>query len=155
MTITTELPARQGPAPRTGPAIPHQQLSQTAPVELQERLWQRMLTLDGVTAGPSGISFPETRALHLDADRATGPGAAYLIGTEFAHLHGPADGSLHLTLPEPVVAEVTRQGWGELHPIARDGLRPPTLMMLFGPRDEAELETIWSLVQRSHTYGTT
>ncbi|TDC38622.1 luciferase family protein [Micromonospora sp. KC213] len=153
MSIRTELPARQGPRPRTGPAIPHQQLSQIAPVELQDELWRRMTTLEGVVTGPSGISFPDTRALHLRPAPNSPEIERFLIGSEFAHLHGPADGSLHLCLPHDVVAEVERQGWGELHPIARDGKRPATLLMLFGPRDTNELKIVWKLVQVSHHFA--
>jgi hypothetical protein len=148
-----KLSTRPGPPPRTGPAIPHQQLDQNAPLELQEELWQRMITLSGVTTGPSGISFPDTRALHLQPALAVQAVEPFLISTEFAHIHGPADGSLHACLPYDAVAEVIRQGWGELHPIARDGLRPATLVMLFGPRDDDELEVIWQLVQLSHNYA--
>jgi phospholipase/carboxylesterase len=154
MDVHSRIGARRGPAPKTGPAIPHQQLSQNAPVGLQEQLWQRMLALPGVRSGPSGISAPDTRALHLEPGVATGPGAAFLIGTEFAHIHGPADGSLHLTLPPDEVNELQRFGWGELHPIARDGLRPATLVMVFGPRDADELGVVWQFVQRSFAYAT-
>lgn len=112
-----------------------------------------MTTLDDVVTGPSGISFPDTRALHLRPTPTTLTPERFLIGTEFAHLHGPTDGSLHLTLPYDVVAEVVRQGWGELHPIARAGQRPATLLMLFGPRNNDELEILWPLVQQSHTFA--
>ena len=42
-----ELPERPGPRPDTGPAMPHQQLSENAPAELQEELWRRMGSLGG------------------------------------------------------------------------------------------------------------
>ncbi|WP_133802521.1 luciferase domain-containing protein [Kribbella caucasensis] len=150
-----KLSPRSGPPPRTGPAIPHQQLDQNAPVELQEELWRRMSSLSDITTGPSGISFADTRALHLRPESARPGAERFLIGTEFAHLHGPADGSLHACLPYDVVAEVIEKGWGELHPVARDGLRPTTLVMLFGPRDPDELEIIWQLVQVSHDFAIT
>jgi hypothetical protein len=153
MSIRPNLPARQGPRPRTGPALPHQQLSQIAPVELQEELWRRMITLEGVVTGPSGISLPDTRALHLRPAPASPSAERILIGSEFAHLHGPADGSLHLCLPYDIVSEVERAGWGELHPMARAGRVPTTVVMLFGPRDEQELAIVWELVQRSHTFA--
>jgi Family of unknown function (DUF5519) len=133
--------------------MPHQQLDQTAPVPLQEELWRRMTGLEGVTTGRSGVSLPETRALHLDPALAQGPGDAYMVGTEFAHLHGERDGSLHLMLPAEVAADAVDKGWGELHPLARRGTAPPTLVMLYGPRDESELETIWQLIEASHAYA--
>ncbi|WP_159848033.1 luciferase domain-containing protein [Nocardia sp. CY41] len=158
MTTTTpdgrlHLPPRSGDRPRTREHNPHQQLSQTAPPELQEELWSRMTTLDGVLPGRSGVSVPDTRALHLRPTIAHGPAEAYLVGTEFAHLHGHGDGSLHMCLPEDVVAEAVRQCWAEPHPMARQGYLPGTLVMVYGPRDHAELDIVWRLVRISHRFA--
>jgi hypothetical protein len=144
------LPERAGPRPNTGPAMPHQQLSENAPVELQEELWRRMSSLEGVRTGPSGVSLPETRALHLDPELAAGPPEGFMVGTEFAHLHGPQDGSLHMALPSELAAEAIERGWAELHPLAAAGRLPETLVMAYGPRDREELETVWSLVSASY-----
>jgi hypothetical protein len=132
--------------------MPHQQLSQTAPAPLQEELWRRMSALEGVRAGPSGVSLPDSRALHLDRELALGPAEAFMIGTEFAHLHGQADGSLHLTLPIELAQDAVEHGWAELHPMARAGQAPRTLVMLYGPRDTVELEAVWGLVLRSYAF---
>lgn len=148
-----ELPTRRGPRPRTGPIVPHEQLDQNGPPDLGERLWTRMAALQGVRTGRSGISAPSSRAVHLDPALAGGPAEAFMVGTEFAHLHGAHDGSLHATLPPEILASAVDHGWAELHPIARDGLRAPTLVMLYSPRDEAELETIWHLTEISHEYA--
>jgi phospholipase/carboxylesterase len=133
--------------------VAHGQLNQNGPSALQEALWSRMTELVGVRPGPSGISAPATRALHLDAALALGPPAAFIVGTEFAHLHGREDGSLHATLPEALADITIRHGWGELHPLARAGQRPPTLMMLYSPRDASELENVWRLVQASYAFA--
>jgi len=106
-----------------------------------------------VRTGRSGISLPESRALHLDAGLAHGPAEAFMVGTEFGHLHGEADGSLHLMLPEAVAAEAIEKGWAELHPLARRGTAPPTLVMVYGPRNELELETVWRLIEASHRFA--
>ena len=34
------------------------------------------------------------------------------------------------------------------------GLIPPTAMMVYGPRDEAELEVVWDLLRASHAFAT-
>ena len=146
-----DLPAREGSPPlTTRPSadnpFPHQQLSQTAPVELQERLFRRAASLPGVTVGDSCVSVPGARAFHMDEELAQGPRTAFQRAREFAHLHPPGDGSLHLTLPAPVYAEVKAKGWGEPHPISGT-------MLLFGPRDEAELETIWQVLIVSYRYA--
>lgn len=147
------LPRRPGARPATRPVTPHQQLDQIAPAGLQHELWRRMAALAGVTTGRSGISAPDTRALHLEPERAAGPATAFFVGTEFAHLHGEPDGSLHVALPETDAAEAIEKGWAEPHPLARDGLLPRTLVMLYGPRDGEELETVWSLVRTSHAFA--
>lgn len=147
------LPTRAGEPPRTGPEIPHEQLDQTAPVELQQELWRRMSALEGVRTGRSGVSVPQTRALHLDPALALGPPEAFLVGEEFAHLHGPADGSLHAALPSDIAAQAIESGWAELHPFARRGMLPATTIMIYGPRDDAELETVWAFVEISHAFA--
>ncbi|MBF6229457.1 luciferase family protein [Nocardia abscessus] len=158
MTTTTvagslDLPRRCGDRPSTREHNPHQQLSQIAPAELQEELWSRMSGLDDVLLGRSGVSLPDTRAVHLRPTMAQGPDEAYLAGTEFAHLHGHGDGSLHMCLPKDVVAQAVRQGWAEPHPMARQGYLPGTLVMVYGPRDRAELDVVWQLVRISHGFA--
>jgi hypothetical protein len=148
-----QLPIRRGERPTTGPEIPHQQLDQIAPAELQEELWRRMAALDGVRTGRSGVSLPETRALHLDPALAQGPPDAFMVGTEFAHLHGSFDGSLHAALPPDDLAAAIDNGWAEPHPLARRGVIPASHAMIYGPRDEAELETVWELVKVSYAFA--
>jgi hypothetical protein len=133
--------------------MPHQQLDQIAPLSLQEELWSRMQGLEGVRAGRSGVSLPESRALHLEPSLVSGPPEAFLVGTEFAHLHGATDGSLHLALPAAEAAEAIEKGWAEPHPLARHGVLPTNLVMVYGPRDEAELETVWRLVLASYEFA--
>jgi len=130
--------------------MPHQQLSQNATADLQEQLFMRIATLDGVVVGPSHVSVPGARAFHLDPKRARGPLEAFMVGTEFAHLHPAYDGSLHLVLPEPQAREVIAKGWGEFHPLVEQGVMPPTNVMVYGPRDEAELESVISIVLAAH-----
>jgi hypothetical protein len=78
---------------------------------------------------------------------------AFLVGTEFAHLHPGPDFSLHMTLPEPSARVVVERGWGEWHPFVEQGLLPATVVMVFAPRDLNELETVWQLVLASHRFA--
>ena len=71
-------------------------------------------------------------------------------GTEFAHLHPAYDGSLHLVVTEEQARAVIEAGWGEFHPLVGLGVMPPTNLMVFGPRDEGELEVVWQIVQASY-----
>lgn len=149
MSSCTCLPARQGAKPLTTPRTPHMQLNQISPVALQERLWQAMLELPATSARPSGISVPGTRALWLDE---AGHAEAFMVGREFAHLHPAHDGSLHMTLDPHTHALAISGGWAEPHPLA-GSFAPPTTALVYGPRDEAELDVVWWLVQQSYRYA--
>lgn len=129
--------------------MPHEQLDQNAPAALQEEIFARAAALPDVLVGRSHVSVPGARAFHLRPDVARGPTLAFMVATEFAHLHPATDGSLHMALPAPLACEVVSQGWAEVHPIAKmQGLDSP--VMVFGPRDEAELEIVWSLLTASY-----
>ena len=133
--------------------MPHQQLEQQAPAELQEALFERCQGLEGVVVGRSHVSVPGARAFHLRPDLARGSAEAFMRGTEFAHLHPAYDGSLHLALPVPLAEKVIEAGWGEHHPMVAYGVMPPTQLMVYGPRDPEELEVVWRLVQESYAFA--
>lgn len=147
------LAPRRGPRPAVEHRIPQQQLDQNAPTDLQERLFTRLAALDGVSSVPSAISVPGARSFTLAGP--VGPDEAFLVPSagEFAHLHPAHDGSLHLALPMPQAADVLEKGWGVAHPLA--GVRlTPGMVMVFGPRDDAELDTVAGIVAASHRYAT-
>ncbi|MEA2456418.1 MAG: hypothetical protein QOI45_2680 [Thermoleophilaceae bacterium] len=148
------LPVRVGDRPRATPTNPHTQLSQQ-PDDLQwvEELTRRVFDLPGVVEEPSRISVPGARALVLAPGEAAGPPEAFLIGREFAHLHPAPDHSLHAMLPTETVTEAVAAGWAEPHPVALRGLIPATAVMLYAPRDEAEMDVIESLVRASHAFA--
>ena len=139
--MSSSLPARAGDRPRTTPTNPHTQLDQQ-PSDLRwvEELARRVLALPGVVEEPSRISVPGARALVLAPDEATGPPEAFLIDREFAHLH-------------PALTEAVAAGWAEPHPMAREGLIAPTAVMLYAPRDEAEVDVVEALVRASHAFA--
>jgi Family of unknown function (DUF5519) len=151
---STPLPRRAGSRPRTTPTNPHTQLDQQ-PTDpwFAEELARRVFGLPGVVEQPSRVSVPGARALTLAQGEPTGPPEAFLIEREFAHLHPAPDLSLHAMLPLDVVTEAVDAGWAEAHPIARQGLIPATAVMLYAPRDEAELDVIESLVRASHAFA--
>ena len=153
MDVATSLPRRTGRRPLTTSTLPHQQIDQqpTDP-SLQEELAARAFALDGVVEQPSGISVPGARALVFEDGR-PGPSSAFMVGSEFAHLHPSPDWSLHLTLPEDVAAAAVEAGWAEFHPFVLTGQIPPTHVMVYAPRDREELELVWNLVEASYRFA--
>ena len=58
-----------------------------------------------------------------------------------------------MMLPEDDVPGVLENGWGEAHPLVPLGEAPPTLVMIYGPRDEGELDVILTLLAASHQFA--
>ena len=142
------MPRREGPPPEVIGPRPHAQRSQNAPAALQQELVRRALELSGVSEADSRVSVPGARAFVLDEVSARGPREAFQAGHEFAHIHPSEDGSLHMTLPTEVAEAAYAAGWGEPHPISGTPL-------IFGPRDESELEIVWGLLRSSYEYAST
>jgi hypothetical protein len=143
---------RGGVRPRTTSTNPHTQLDQNAPLELQERLFALAAGLAGVVVGPSHVSVAGTRAFHLPGCRHAAE-AGFMIEREFAHLHPRVDGSLHMSLPPAAVGTAIDNGWAEYHPLAGKYGLPRNIVMVYGPRDEAELEIVAGLVRASHGHA--
>lgn len=151
--MTLDLPRRVGARPRTHQGVPHRQINQQPVADtISARLADRVLTLAGVTEAPSGISVPGAQAFLLRESRQVPPGA-FMVGREFAHLHPAPDRSLHLTLPEWRARAVIAVGWGELHPLVATGALPPTVVMIYAPRDQEELDVVYGLVQESYRFA--
>jgi hypothetical protein len=152
--VARALPTRDGPRPRTSRALPHSQLDQQPDARIRAALARRIWGFPGVEKGASGISVPGACALCLPPEVAAGPPEAFLVDREFAHLHPHPDSSLHLSLPTPTAKEVVAAGWAEFHPLVGSGRLPPTVVMVYAPRDEYELEIVLGLVMRSYQFAT-
>jgi hypothetical protein len=141
---------RSGSRPRTTSSNPHTQLDQNAPRALFDALAARIFALPDAEERRSLVSVAGARALWLRDGIAAGPSDAFMVEREFAHLHPARDGSLHMALPRRRAETAIAAGWAELHPIARLGYLPQTVVMVFGPRDDAELEIVYGLVLESY-----
>jgi len=148
-----DLPPRAGDKPTTTSTNPHQQLSQNPEPEVHELLLSKAFAFPQVERRPSAISVPGAQALWLSEEVAGARPDAFLIGREFAHVHPPYDGSMHMMLPPLAVEELLEKGWGEPHPMARRGLIPPTAVMVYAPRDVAEVETVLKIVAASYHFA--
>jgi hypothetical protein len=150
---STPLPARAGPRPATTTTNPHTQLDQQPAQPLTSALVDAIRTLPGVVLGPSRRAPPRTIGFFLDAAHARGPAEAFMLGHEFAHVHPQPDSSLHLTLPEPLRSAAIAAGWAEPHPLAGYPTVSRDIVMVYAPRDAAELQTVIRLVAASWAYA--
>lgn len=155
MTIDVDLPTRAGTRPRTTTEIPHSQLDQQpADGRYGDEILAEAATWPSVQQGPSRISVDGARALILDTDDASGPTEA-IVGQEFCHVHAQGDHSLHASLPLQLVKAAEQAGWAEPHFLVHTGQAPPTVVMIYAPRDENERDVVLSLVRASYEFALT
>jgi hypothetical protein len=101
----------------------------------------------------SMISVPGAEALTLSRGAVARDPDAFMIGTEFAHLHPAPDHSLHMVLPPKAARAAIEAGWAEQHPMARLGVVSPGAVMVYAPRDAREADIVAKLVATSYAYA--
>ena len=150
------VPARVGQPPNVADGIPHQQFNQNAPEAMQEALMASIVDLPGIRIAETQFSLRGSQGWRLEEDSALGPEDAFITteSREFGHLHQPMEGSMHMLLPTRFAAVALGKGWGVIHPLSPDiSGENSEYLMIFGPRDEGELETIWIIAQISYYYA--
>jgi hypothetical protein len=149
-----DLPPRVGDRPGATTALPHSQLDQQpASTRDLDSVLAEAATWPHVAIQPSRIAVEGSRALVLTDDAGTGPGEAFMIGREFCHGHAGGDSSLHAALPPPLARAAQEAGWGEPHYLVHTHQAPPSITLLYAPRDEAERDVILRLVRASYQFA--
>ena len=145
---------RRGPRPVTSMDGPHRQLSQRSTPTLWGRLVAHTFALPGVVEGHSSVSPAGSRAVLLASrpqllapETSLAPQGNPM---EPVHLHAVDDTSIHLCLPPERAAELCDRGWAEPHQYADYGSE----IMVYGPRDESELEFVVGLIAESVEWAT-
>jgi len=108
--------------------------------------------LPGIKFEPTPFSLSGSVGWRLDESSAQGRAEAFIRQTlEFCHQHRPSDGSMHMLLPLELSLVALEKGWGVIHPL-NDSISGENseYVMIFGPRDEGELKTIWIIAQISY-----
>jgi hypothetical protein len=143
---------RPGTRPATSDQGPHRQLDQNAGPALWGELVARTFALPGVVEGHSQVSPADSRAVFLadqPAERSPETSLASGKRLEPVHLHGVTDTSVHLVLPAGRGARLVELGWAEPHQFGDFG----TEYMVYGPRTEAEVAIVLSIIQESLAFA--
>jgi hypothetical protein len=146
------LPRRRGDRPRTSGPAPNIQLDQLGSSELQERLKARFYALPDVEERPTMVSDPRARAMWLRDGVPVGDPDAFMGDREFGHFH-PWDRSMHVILSMDIAQTAVEAGWAEVHPAVPLLGLPENRLMLYGPRDESELEVVFGLLLDAYRYA--
>ncbi len=113
---------------------------------LSDVLFERLADLEGVELRESLRSPSGTIGFVLANSDGT-PEEAFLLGTEFAHVHVTQEHGLHLIVPESARTVAMERGWIEAHPVAGQPTVSPLTVLADAPRDEAEVNAIARLVR--------
>lgn len=152
MAEEVSLPSRAGPRPRTSTEIPHSQLDQQpGDSRYVDDILAEARTWPFVRERPSTISVEGARALALEPN-AAGPADA-VVAQEFCHVHAQGDHSLHAILPIQLAIAAEQAGWAEPHFLVHSGQAPPTVVMLYAPRDDSERHVVTQLVRASYEFA--
>ena len=145
---------RRGARPGTSTDGPHRQLSQRSTPALWGRLVACTFALPGIVEGHSAVSPASSRAVLLASrPELLAPETSLAPprnAVEPVHLHGMDDTSIHLCLPPERAAELCDRGWAEPHQYADYGSE----IMVYGPRDESEVEFVVGLIAESVEWAT-
>ena len=146
------LGPREGDRPSVSTVGPQTQLSQQSSPALWGQLVARTFARAGVEEGHSQVSPASSRAVFLsDLREERAPETSLAPGRrlEPVHLHGVADTSIHLCLPVTRGQQLTELGWAQPHQFG--DFR--TEWLVYGPRDESELETVLGLIDESLAFA--
>lgn len=146
------LARRQGERPAIAPKWPCLQTAEAASESLRAALEVAILALPGVSRhappfGAPGIGFA------LDEDLSRGQPEAFVGDGCWIFLR--PEGSLHLSLRPEWAQKVLDHGWATIHPFARymAGAVPPQSLVVYAPRDAAELAVVARIVAAAHGYA--
>lgn len=149
--LADPLPVRPGPRPRVAHyPIPHRQLDQFPDPEFAPTL-----TIASYVASRPTLTVRQSHfEKHNDAAFAVPVHAdGRVSGGEIGHIH--ADGSLHVVLAPADAAQAIEHRWGQAHPAeGRAGGLPPSYVLLYAPRDPAEVAVVEQLLDAAATHMT-
>jgi hypothetical protein len=151
--LADALLRRQGQPPQTTRHNPQQQMDQIPDRANYLTFREQIANWPGVIKAPSMRAPHGTIGLFLPETEAKGPPEAFLLMTEFAHLHPLPDGSLHMVLPPDVHASAIAAGWGISHPMAGMPSVSPQTILIFAPRDAEERAVVAKLVSAAEQFA--
>jgi hypothetical protein len=156
-------PQRRSSRPTIGPhPAPQRQLEQLPDESTREMLIARFGALGehaqakGLIEVRQSLFERQHTALFVSKERQWHPIATQTRG-EISHVHAGLDGSIHVVLHPKDCKAVMDAGWGQRH--ALDGVElmrkaigawlPVNYLLIYAPRDEAEIEVAMAIIKAS------
>jgi hypothetical protein len=160
--------SRDTSRPRLGShPVPQRQLSQLPDVEIRRKLISRFEELGSVAQDRGLVDIKQSlyerqhSALFVSEALKWHPVAQQTRG-EISHIHAGKDGSIHVVLHPRDCATVLEKGWGQRHALSGADLLkritgiyiPINYVLVYAPRNEAEIEVAMAIVKASIQFMT-
>lgn len=146
-----ELEARRGDRPQLAGIAPQRQITQNCSDGMRQAL-QDMIR--GLADECPSHWYVATSAFERHNEALFSKFKTFAEPDYYGEIvHSHSDGSMHLALHPADVKLVLEKGWGERHPLARGRTWwwhapvPRGFMIIYGPRDEAELQQVKSIIR--------
>ncbi|KAH8847087.1 hypothetical protein MCOR27_009820 [Pyricularia oryzae] len=167
--VVKQLPVRRGERAILGGIAPHRQMSQHAPERM--RVYMQNLFDNAVKQHPELLEMKKSlyerhhdalfvSAGLLQSQESSVADTARVARGEIGHMH--TDLSIHLYLSPADARQVIQKNWGERHRLSvpktswfrnKFGVAD-TYLMIYGPRDEKEMEVFKVILARSISFMT-
>ncbi|KAI6354482.1 hypothetical protein MCOR25_008571 [Pyricularia grisea] len=167
--IVKQLPVRRGERAILRGIAPHRQMSQHAPENM--RVYMQNLFNNAVKQHPGLLEMKKSlyerhhdalfvSANLLQSHKSSIPETARISRGEIGHMH--TDLSIHLYLSPADARQIIEKKWGERHRLSvpktswfnnKFGVAD-TYLMIYGPRDEEEMEVLKVILARSISFMT-
>jgi hypothetical protein len=146
------FPARKGGRPRTIIGPLHIQCNQQGERKYLNQLLHDVLSWPYIEPTPKSLNHRERVSIRLQATAATNEYSAFIHDTEFAEVLLEAP-TIVMVLPLVYAHWAIVKEWAEPHYLQSFGLVPAGTVVVYTPRNRAELEVCHSLFFESYYFA--
>ncbi|KAH7398947.1 hypothetical protein DE146DRAFT_512817 [Phaeosphaeria sp. MPI-PUGE-AT-0046c] len=166
--LPSSLPERDSSRPKLGShPVPQRQLSQLPSVEMRQRLITRFEAVGSVAKERRLVDvkrslFERQHSALFVSENVEWQPIAHQSRGEISHVHAGTDGSIHAILHPRDCVTVLEKRWGQRHALSgAESLKriagfsiPLNYVLVYAPRDNAELEVAMAIIKASIQYMT-
>jgi hypothetical protein len=152
LNTSPTLPFRKGKRPVTICGPLHLQCSNHGDDRLLRHLIEDMVAWPDIEPNSLPAASPDLVSIRVAAEVPNDDLSVFIAGREFGRVHfGPP--TIYLALPLSCAHWTIVRGWAEPHYSSSFGLLPPSVMVVYTPRDEQELAVCRWLFRISYHFA--
>jgi len=146
------IPVRKGARPKTIMGPLHIQCNGHGDPKYLKQLVDDVLTWPHIEPRPSFVSPPSTIPIRLQEVAASSDSSAFISAREFGRVLLGAP-TIYLALPLVSAHWAIVRGWAEPHYLRSFGLMPAGAVLVYTPKNQAELAVCYSLFAEAYHFA--